>query len=457
MRDTVFVVTMLILMMFVYRTGLAQSTQQQSTQQQSTQRQSAQPQSTDRSQDAVDQEPDKGNAFVSSESSTSIVDSIFRSTRNRLGFSVSVDESYIPSYRTATSQSPSATFTSVYPSVFTNFAGRSWTSTLNYSFGYSKYGAGDRSVYGTHHLASASLSRTLSRNATFSFGDSFSSGLNDYGYSPASYLAVQRIVAVNQLAYSPEILVTRQRITANSAVAGLSYKAGRKGNISLYASHVISRYGISTRTARAVNATISGDYQVTRWMYLSSAYSGTLNRGEDQFHKADVHRLQLAGFRFKLGRRIEAFTSGGLEYAHSPGLKRAIGTAEAGISRTVGSNTLYLLYHYGFTTAFGPGVLLKGHNVLASFAHNQRISRNAYFVGSLSYTRGEYGLHSSLEMATANVGLQFQLARNLVATTNVAYARQLVRNLSFQAPHVSRPTVWAGLNYFLPALRGRLR
>jgi hypothetical protein len=143
-----------------------------------------------------------------------------------------------------------------------------------------------------------------------------------------------------------------------------------------------------------------------------------------------------------------------MEYARYRGVEQTVAAFEGGLARTSRSNSFYISYHRGLTTTLGPGTIIEGDNVVATFT--QALSQRFSLQMDAAYTRGAgFTPDSSLESISSNAGIQVGLHRNLILSTNVGYVSQQVSNLPFAAPNLDRYTAYAGLRFFMPALRGR--
>jgi hypothetical protein len=147
---------------------------------------------------------------------------------------------------------------------------------------------------------------------------------------------------------------------------------------------------------------------------------------------------------------------GTVEYTHYFGVGHTVAGFEGGLSRATKSNSFSISYHRGLSTTLGPGTILNGQNATVGFS--QRLSKRFTLQMDAAYMRGVGFLPDSfMQSHSGNGGIQFALQRNLIASANVGYVSQRITNLPFvfAAPNLSRYTAFAGLQYFMPTLRGR--
>ena len=380
---------------------------------------------------------------------SSLVEDILDSTGNRLGFSFSSFEMYTTNGMKGPQRSALA-MAVLYPQIFTNRRGKRSTLHLDYGIGYRAY-HGKSELNSFSQTGFASWEVRLGRYTMLQLSDTFSSSPNDYGFSPGGRLSQLEFQPI----YSQEILVDRQRMITNSVALSVSQRVTKRMKASVFGSYDYLRYSRDNfRDVKGYQVGVRADYQINSWLYLDNSYSTYLNTIDDKLRSSNIHRLQVGGLRFQLSRRTQFFTTGALEYTGYQGEKHTTAGIESGISRTTRSNSLQISYHRGLSTTLGPGAILQGHNATLSFS--QRVGSRLTFQMDGSYLRGKgFTPDSSMESISGYGGLQIGLQRNLVATTNVGFVSQRLSNLPIVAPDLRRYTAYAGLQYFLPTLRGR--
>src|SRR5262249_24907367 len=162
-----------------------------------------------------------------------------------------------------------------------------------------------------------------------------------------------------------------------------------------------------------------------KWVFLSTSYSAYHNFGNSRFSKVDIHRLQLAGFRFRLWRAIEWFSSGGVQYGRKD--RRLAADIESGLTATTKTTSLSLRYHRGLSTVVGVAAVLPGDeaSVLLTLTFSSRVSIDS----QLFYVRATTSSSASLENMAAGVGLDVKLQSNLVSTIRYRRFFQQSQNL----------------------------
>jgi hypothetical protein len=380
---------------------------------------------------------------------SSLVEDILDSTGNRLGFSFSSFEMYTTNGLKGPQGSDLAMGV-VYPQIFTNRRGKRSTLHLDYGIGYRVY-HGKKELNTFSQTGYASWEARLARYTNFQLSDTFSSSPNDYGFSLGGRVPQTEFQPI----YSQEILVDRQRMLTNSVAISLSQRITKRIKAAVFGSYDYLRYSRdSFRDVQGYQVGVRGDIQINKWLYLDNSYSTYLNTIDGKLRASNIHRLQVGGLRFQLSRRTQFFTTGALEYTGYQGEGHTTAGIESGISRTTKSNSLQISYHRGLSTTLGPGAILQGHNATLSFS--QRFGSRFTFQMDGSYLRGKgFTADSMMESISGYGGLQIGLQRNLVATTNIGFVSQRISNLPIVAPDLRRYTAYAGLQYFLPTLRGR--
>jgi hypothetical protein len=408
---------------------------------------------------AIEQESGTGTATGAEPRESarlSLIEGITDNTATHLGFAFSSYEMYTTDAFQGTT-SEGVTSTMLYPQIFTNVHGRRSQLHLDYSLGYRMY-QHQRGINTSAHTALMSWNMRLARSTFFQFSDSFSSSPNDYGFSlgqPVQFSQFSQLSEIQiQPIYSQEILVNHQRLVRNSAAAGVSHDVSRKMTVSLLGSYDYLKYrqaGFANTHGFQVGLRLA--YQFTKWLFLDSSYSTYLNSVNSALGSSSIQRLQVGGFRFRISPTTQLFTTGTVEYTHDLG-GRTVAGFEGGLSRSSKSNSIRINYHRGLSTTSGPGTILQGNDVTLAFVHrlSARMSfqMDGTYMNGLGFLRG-----ASLQSFYGNGGIQIRLQRNLVASTNVGYISQQQRKLPFSAPNLKGYTAFVGLQYFMPALRGR--
>ncbi len=384
------------------------------------------------------------NNFVSH---TSVTERLLANMRTPIGFSVGMFELYVPD--SAGGSGNSTLYTMLRPRIFTARKTKRSQLQIEYSFGYRRDNRQSQ-VHSSEHSTIANFSYQLSRNMSLHISDDFRSALNDRATLPSSSTA-----ELYQPSFAQGLYLPGERSTTNSVVGSLTYQAGKRSNITVFSTYDLWRYGASTfGGAHGIQAGIRSDLQINKWLFFDSSYSHYLNAVPGRFQSANIHRLQVGGFKFKPSRTVELYVSGGADSTRFQERQRTTGSIQGGISRTSRSTLLSLVYHRGFSIAVGPEATLNGDIVSASAS--QWLSRRVSIQAGSSYTHGaSLNKDSKVEYLGVNAELQVVLQRHLMFSTQYSYVSQHGRNLPSDNLLLNRYTITSGLQFVLPSLGGR--
>jgi len=369
--------------------------------------------------------------------------------RTPIAFSLGLYELYAPNLSNSADKSP--VFTMARPRLFASTATKNSRLQLDYTFGYRRYNRRPE-IHSSDHSATLNYDYRLSRSATLQISDSFRSALNDNGVLPSSSLP-----AMYQSGFAQEFYAPNERTTTNSVVTSLNYHAGKRTNLTVFGSYDMWRYSASSfGNAQGFQVGIRGEHQINKWFFLSSNYSHYLTAVEQRFETASIHRLQLGGFKFKLGRTTQLYFSGGADYTRFQGHQWPTASYQAGFSKTTGSTLVSIVYNRGLSSAVGPQGTLNGHVVGASFT--QWLSRRVSVQVTPGYTRGaSFKKNSRVEYLAGNAEVQIEVQRHVMFSIQGSYISQRGTNLASETPALSRYTVSTGVQFFMSTLDGRKR
>jgi hypothetical protein len=115
---------------------------------------------------------------------------------------------------------------------------------------------------------------------------------------------------------------------------------------------------------------------------------------------------------------------------------------------------LSVVYHHGFTSAFGKGAVLNGHTLDASV--DQKLSPRISYRTGLNFIQAQsFQKNGSLRTRAANAGLSIVLQSHIVADVSAFYVSQHSDEVFINSPSINRYTIAAGLQYYLPSLLGK--
>lgn len=377
----------------------------------------------------------------------SFADDLFGDRRRSFGFSLGAYQMYDSNLFFRRSGREDGFVTTIFPRVFFN-AGRHRTRFhADYGTGYWLYnGRGGLNAAG--HFGNFQFTRQLSRRISFHIADQLSSSPNEYG----SFLSPIVSSTPQVTGFSNEVLVDRQRITRNIITGGLDFQVGRKGSLGIFGGYYLHRYRLrELHNADALQVGATYDHRITNWLYLSNSYHAYLNRVDEFFRDARIHRLQVGGLSFRLGKHWRLNASGGVEWANHLEENRLGESITAGIARNSRDNLILVGYQRGFTSAIGLSRVYRSDIVTAGFG--QRISRWMGFRASSSYWRGSgQGTGNEIEYFLAQTGLDFLLRSDLVASIGGSYHNQASGAFASEPLNRERYLVVFGLQYLWPAV-----
>ncbi len=402
-------------------------------------------------QDATAQEPQVPETpkDVRPKGGNSFVDDVFQNIRHAAGFSLGAYESYFSDMPNNAGPTMSGPATALVANVFLNLGRRRARFHTDFSMGYWIYnkhkqgGPTEQRVQGQYGFQT-------SRRTSILFSDELSSSPNWYGSFLGPVLGQQSPIP----GFSTEVFPERQRITRNVASGTFGYQPTRKVSLGVtagYVTYLFGREDIGRVNALQLGATY--DHQLTNWLSLSNGFSTYLNRVDERFQDARIHRLQVGGFKFRLGRAWTATVGGGVEYLDTAGLRQVGESVTAALSWGTLSHTMSLNYHRGFFSAIGLARVFQSDQAMVAFG--SRLSRWINLQLSSSYMRGSGVEQSgSLEYLLAHAGLEFALPADLVASLGGMYVNQRGHDMGTLSMVRERYIVSAGLQYVFPG-RGR--
>jgi len=367
-----------------------------------------------------------------------------------VGFAVGVTHVYAPD---PASRDAPPQFTSVTPRLFTQFRRKGFQFLLDYQVGFSRYKqTQEHRRY--DQLASLAVNKTISRRRlSVNVADQTQWIFND-GTFPNFYVLASATALRDFSGYAVNVYSHRQKIFRQSAGLNADYRLNKKGSVGVFAAYDMLRYRHDVPVTHGLSLGVRSAYQIRKWLSFDSTYSTYVATVDERLRTASIQRLQFGGFRYRLGRNTEAFTSVGIEHSRSLGTNYSAASFEAGLSRTSRSNQLSMVYHRGLSTAFGGGVVLGGSSASASFS--QSLARRMSLSIDSAYAKGaSSSRYSSLEMISAAGTLQTSLTRHMLFTTSYSHISQRAANLSFNSVNLHRYVVSAGLYYSIPDLLGR--
>jgi hypothetical protein len=378
-------------------------------------------------------------------------DRFLENLRRPIGFSIGAYHFYTPDALISSSGKESAEFTSITPRLFAHIHGKKSELHLDYTFGHRMY-VRRGNLNSSDHSASLNFQRYLTRRSSLLISDSFQSGFNDEGVTSSNSIGTPLID--DQAGFNSETYFKRQRLISNTSTAGVSVQTGRKSNVHILLGHNYRRYNGEHFDTQDLLAGIGGSYQLNKWMSFESNFTTYLKTAGKSAQRVNIQRLQIVGLRYQTKSKIEFLSSGGLEYTRYSGASKAAVGIQAGVSKTSNSMHLTVVYHNGFTSAFGQGAVLNGHNVLA--AVDQKLSRRISYQTGLNITQAKsFAKDGALRTRTANAGLSIVLQSHTVANVSASYISQHSGSIFANSPSIDRYTIAAGIQYYLPSLLGK--
>jgi hypothetical protein len=373
---------------------------------------------------------------------------VMRNPRNRVGFSLGANGSYVSNVLGTTANTGDSAVTSFRGNVFANLGSRRSQLHLDYGAAYRFYDK-RRQLNGVAQNANAQFTFQPSRNVSLSVSDRFNLSPNDF--HSFSDLSLTGNDLTPGLVFQP--LYAWQRVIRNSLNATLSYAFSRNGRIAAFGGHQYFRYrDPNIGNLNAFNGGVSFGYSLTTWLDFESSYSAYLNGNRGPLQNAMVQRLSVGGFRFKPGRSWEIMLAGSLEIADTYHRYYYGMGAIAGITRFSDSSYFSVSYNRGFNSTIGfPGVFLSD-SINAIFS--QRLVARVQVHVSGGYIRSAYYSNTgNYESYFGGPGLNFDLGGGLMASLGANYWGQRQQDLEYALHNLRRYSATVGLQYMWPSRR----
>jgi hypothetical protein len=374
----------------------------------------------------------------------SIVDDVFQSTQNLLGFSVGVNETYTSQIFSNNLDKRVSGVTSVTPRAFINLGKRKSILHLDFGAGYRHYN-GRKEFNVWDYYGSAQYSLTFSKRVSLSIFDKVTSSYNDAGSMVSQYSPMN----IDNV-FSNELLYDRQRITRNTLNARLNYLMTRKASLGIYGSYELYDFQqVILINSSAAQAGVDFSYEICKWVSLSSNYSAYLNNVDEQFRDTRIHSLQFGGLDFRIARSWSIWGRGGLDYSENQGTNNFHESINAGIGYSSKANSLGINYQRGFTSAIGVSRLLSSDIISAQLG--RRMTRWMNTRLNSSYYRSRDQSSGLLETLAGGCGLEFALTSNIITSMNYTYQNQKYSNFSFPGARINRYIANVSVQYFWPS------
>lgn len=378
----------------------------------------------------------------------SLVDDVMENIRQRFGFSLGIHGLYESKIFNGGPQQNASTAAAFSVRVYGNLGRRRSRFHFNYGLGYRFQANNVRTIDSSNHYGNVQYSLQLSRRTTLQISDQISSSPYAFG----GFLQPVLGPGGPTQGFSTEVFLGRQRFTRNACAGTLSF-ATPKNHFSIISDYQFYRFrSVTDVNVHAVQLGATYERDITRWLSLSSGYSAYLNNVDARFRDARIHRLQVGGMNFKLGRNWQLSAVGGIELANTSGTNRWGGSANAQLSWHTRASTLVVTYDRGFNSAVGLARVLQSQT--ATLACGSRLTQWMNLQLSASYVRGAAFLDAgALRYYIAHAGLGFALSSNLVASLSCFYQNQHGQNL-VAVPQTSAGYVGSvGLQYLFPGRR----
>jgi hypothetical protein len=382
---------------------------------------------------------------------TSFADGFLRDTRQHIGASVGVNESYTPNLPVANGTS-ALSLTSVFPQLFLNFSKKKFNFRVNYGLAYERVKEGQTELNSSSQNGSAALTYNLSgRKASLGFNNMVTSMYYDQGAFFGMYLTTPYLNGTN---FNAQLYPDQQRLTRGTSGVNFSYRATKKTSVSAGVTYDVARYtGLNAQRANLLSGSLGASYAVTKWLSFTSNYSQNFYSTTQGLGTANIQNLQIGGLSSKLGRGWTISVSGGLVSTKTNGVARQItGSGLAAISKSSRSTRIDFSFNRGYYTAFPSSTVWSGDTANLSFLY--RLSSSVNVHANSAYIRGSaLGGPASIAHSTfGGAGLDYMPQRNLVISTNYFLLSQKILDVSFQQPTLHRYTVSAGITYYLPSI-----
>ncbi|MBN2062862.1 MAG: hypothetical protein JW882_20840 [Deltaproteobacteria bacterium] len=373
-------------------------------------------------------------------------DDVFLNRRNKIGFSLSAYQGYTEDIDRSEINRSSG-ITSATGQAFINLGRQRSRFHVDFGAGYRRH-SNKRNNDNPDYHARMGYSYRISKNTLFRIDDVFSSSYNDSWSFLSMYSPFQQGPD-----FSNEVILDRQRITRNNLRVALNQRAGRRTNLGIFARYNFYKY--DEQSIRNINALEVGgniDFRLTDWLNLTNSYTTYLNAVDEQYRDTRIHRIQVGGLDFYLGRRWRVSLGGGVEFTDYQGDNRIGESVRAGIGYTSLNAAFSLTYRRGYTSAIGISRLMQTDNANVNFGY--RITRWMYTrLESFYYRSTDQSYSGLLNTLSGGGGLEFALADSLQMILNAYYQRQQTSDFSIEGLDIERITAYLGFQYIWPARR----
>jgi len=255
--------------------------------------------------------------------------------------------------------------------------------------------------------------------------------------------------------FDAEVSFERRRFTRNSLNGAIHYQPTRRINLGVFSNYSYYDYEFpvtETESVHAIQAGVTYDHQLTSWLYLANSYSAYLNRVDQEYQDARIHRLQVGGLKFRLGRNWEASGAGGVEYVDTYGRNGFNESVSAGLTWSSRTSALSLSYHRGFFSLIGLQEVYQSDRGTAAFGSRLSPWINLQISGSF-LSGNRFGAYGFMELYYAQAGLEFALPANMVASVNGFYVDQRGDDPGGVYLTGERFVAHVGLQYLFPGNR----
>ncbi len=373
------------------------------------------------------------------------VDDVFQSVRNSWGFSLSAYQAYTTDISPMYGPRESSGISAVLPRTFFNAGRKKSKFHVDIGAGY-RYYERHRDLNSWDYYGDAQYSYQMSKRTSFQITNQLTSSFNDSWsflslYSPLHY----------EPSFSNEVLFNRQRITRNSLQAAADFRLTKKAQFGVFGGFNYYKYPQQNlRNSNAFDVGGRFEYEFTKWLHFSSQYSTYLNYVDEQSRDAQIHRLQLAGFDFRLSHSWSLSASGGVEYTKYQNRNRFGESVSGGIGYTSRNTMFSLTYQRGFTSAIGISRLMTSNIASAELGYRITPRISARLQGYY-YRSTEQDYDGLLKTFSGGGGFEFVLLRDLFLSVNSFYQNQQARNFSVDGLGLNRFSAYAGLQYVWPS------
>ena len=373
---------------------------------------------------------------------------VFGNARQKFAFSLGGLGMYESNVFNRNQNVEDAIVTAILARVSVNLGRRNTRFHAEYGFGYRIYNARG-SLNGSDHYGNVHFTHQLSRRLLLQVSDQVSSSPNGFRslmspiFSPES----------PSPGFASDPFLARQRITQNFVSGNLDWQLSRKFRIGAFGNY--NTYLFQTQDLRNVTGVQVGasyGYSPTNWLSLSGSYATYLNKVDPSYRELQIHRVQVGGFEFKLGKAWRAAISGGVEFTNYFGQNRFTEYVSGGLSWHSETSTLSVSYHRGFFSTIGIPQLFQSQLVNVGFGNRLASWVNLQMAGS--YIHGlEYSQSGQLDQYFGYGGLDFALRADLVASLYGGYQQQRARDLAGLPANREGYVAYLGLQYLFPAFR----